>query len=177
MTQRLTINDINIYARKLPEGLTRHERAAAERRAVTEMVAELFGSRAMYGHTPDGAPTVTIPGIDAPCISVSHGAGMALLAVAAHPIGIDIESPRDQLSRVASRFVNQGELTGPTTVDALLHVWTAKEAAFKAAGLTGLTLIDLRLEGDTVITPAGTRFSISHHRLGDALIAVAIGMP
>lgn len=173
MTPLLTVNDINVFARRLPDRLARHERHAAERRAVTDIIMELFGPQAIYGHTPDGAPTVSLPGVAAPCISVSHGAGMVLVAVAPHPLGIDIESPRSQLSRVASRFVNPGELTAPTTIDTLLHVWTAKEATFKAAGLTGLTLIDLHLQGDIVTTPAGSRYSITHHPLGDALIAIA----
>lgn len=75
-------------------------------------------------------------------VSLSHGGSHAVAAF--HPslaVGIDVEGPRDQLVRIAKKFLHPEEQdfirqqSGPW---ALRVAWGAKEAIFKAAQQPGL---------------------------------------
>lgn len=82
-------------------------------------------------HRSDGAPF--LPGMEHVFISISHCRTHAAAALdSSRPIGIDIELPRTQLSRIAPRFLAAEELDAQRPVDGLLALWTAKEAAYKA---------------------------------------------
>ena len=84
-----------------------------ERAAVSRLVARAFGSDARLLHAPNGRPYVEGgAGGGERFISVSHGAGMALLAVnARRRIGIDVEAPRMQL-HARRRGCRVGRLDG-----------------------------------------------------------------
>lgn len=144
----------------------------AERRAVRRLVEEVFGAGAALKHHPDGRPYVD--GFSGQ-ISVSHTSGAALLAVSGAEtlIGVDIERDREQLKRVAPKFVNYSD-DGSLS---LLQLWTAKEAAFKAAGEPDLTVGAITVEasdtGATAILPDRRRLEISYITEGDMIIAVA----
>lgn len=117
---------------------------AAERRAV----ASILGFAP--DHRPDGEPfSAARPGLH---ISVSHCHGLAAVAVdPARKTGIDIETLRGSLIRVAPRFLSRYELeyygTSPVR---LLQAWTLKEALLKCSGHLGA---DLRRD---VILPCGS---------------------
>lgn len=115
-------------------------RRQAERAATMRLIRALLGSDAELGHSPDGAPLITGSSIN---ISVSHSRLYAAIAIDPHRrIGIDTETWRDQLLRVAPRFLSSHEQALYSTPALLLHAWTVKEAVYKAAGITGLPLAE-----------------------------------
>lgn len=160
------IPEIDIYA--LPIVGTGRE---AERRAVARLATEILGSHIL--HRPDGSPYAeadpTLP------ISISHGAATALLAVGRREgmsIGVDIESTRrtDQLTRVSRRFASQEE----QRYLSLLEIWTAKEAVYKAMGLPGLSLTDIKIDAGGAATAAGRELRVAWIPFGsEALISIA----
>lgn len=161
-----------IYIAPLPPYRCRSERRRAETAAVASLVAEVFGRQAVYTHAADGAPLVS--GLRDCSISVSHGAGRVVLAVSSlSTVGVDIESPRPELTHIAGKFLSAREIATYQSPEALLLAWTAKEAAFKAARIHGLTIAGIILSHSGAITPAGC-FKISHIPLSDsAVIAIA----
>ncbi|MDE5688145.1 MAG: hypothetical protein K2I18_05905 [Paramuribaculum sp.] len=135
----------------------------AEKQAVADIVREIFGDRPIL-HRDDGSPYIQdFEG----CISVSHGAGTAVLAVSDTPVGVDIEENRAQLQRVSHKFVNP-EDESPS----LLHAWTAKEAAFKAAGIAGVTVSEIVVKQSAAFV-RDRRFALRYIPFGPALIALA----
>lgn len=88
-------------------------------------------------HSPDGAPHFRD---DARQLSISHsrhpaGDIVAVVMVASHRCGIDVEFPRSTLSRIAPRIFSTSELEaiGDSTERAC-PVWCLKESAWKAFG-------------------------------------------
>ncbi len=147
---------------------------AAERAAVEALGREILHSA--IGHHPDGSPYA----VDSPelPISISHSATTALLAVGQPGgcrIGVDIESAdrAHQLERVRRRFVAQADDTAALS---LLHLWTAKEAAYKAAGQPGLSLTDITVGRDGNVKAAHTPMQVAWapYDDGTALIALAV---
>ena len=69
-------------------------------------------------------------------VSIAHGYPYAVAALNQHgPVGIDIEKPRTQLQKIASRFLNEQEIQlAGDDLDKLCHYWTAKEALYKIYG-------------------------------------------
>lgn len=128
-----------IYGRYIGESSNREEKKRLERRAVEEMVKEIFGPDAEYSHHDDGAPKIISQSYKG-SISVSHGGGMALIAISnADSVGVDVEAPREQLARVAHKFMEH-----PTAdIKELLRAWTIKEALYKAARIPGLPLMEI----------------------------------
>ncbi len=147
----------------------------SERVAIEALVRHAFGSGALYGHDPDGAPLVAgFHGF----ISVSHSDSVALLARRnVGPVGVDIERPRRQLERISRKFMTSGELQRYTPdPSTLLRLWTAKEAVFKAAAEPTLTVsrIFVDLEASMVRIPSGAMFRICFLSLASNTVAVAI---
>lgn len=89
--------------------------------------------------SPDGKPMLVNGSLD---FSLSHSGEWVLCAVSAKRVGVDVELPRCTLA-TARRFFAPEEvamveaLPKSAQVDALLRLWTAKEAFTKALG-TGL---------------------------------------
>lgn len=106
-------------------GSGRRER---EREAVRRLVREAFGPQAVLEHRADGSPFVVCAGAE---ISVSHSRHLAVLAVAPVAVGVDIEEAREQLVRVAGRFMTPEEQKVYSSPGLILKAWTLKEAAFK----------------------------------------------
>lgn len=142
----------------------------AERRTVERLVAEVFPGKTL-SHDDHGAPFIEGSPMH---ISVSHGAGQAVIAVSPGPVGVDIESDREQLRKVSGRFIRPED-----NYPSLLHAWTAKEAVFKAAGNPALTLSSISLpEAGRAITPDGRKFTLTTHpQPDDSLITVAVPHP
>lgn len=135
-----------------------------ERVAVESMVKELFGEAPLY-HKKNGAPFIAR---SEKHISISHGAGFAVLAVSDMPIGVDIEAPRVQLERIRYKFMRDDDVA-----ETLLHAWTAKEAAFKAGGVDGVTVHDIIVDNCRAFVPENGWKTIDFYEFGDSLIAVA----
>lgn len=137
-----------------------------ERTATLSLAQQVAGPQATIAHHPDGAPY--IPGF---CrhISVTHCRTIAAMAVADIPhIGIDAETSRPQLQRVASKYLSASELPlWSATPHLLLLAWTIKEAVYKAARTPGLPLHHIRLPHPQAhplqaATPDGRTWLISH---------------
>lgn len=166
--------DVRIWCSEVKE--TRHgaERRTAEKAAVAELVRRAMGDRAVLRHKSSGAPY--IEGREGVWISVSHCRGYAFLAVSTKgATGIDAEPEDERLTRVIERVMSEeerGEYDG--SPEAAAKVWTAKEAAFKAMGIDGLTIGEIAVSGGRA-TARGVSVRLTHLCVGNMHIAVAIG--
>lgn len=158
-------------------GEGRISRRSAEKEAERRLLKAAFGDDCELLHAADGAPYLRD---DATPISISHGAGRCVLAVSTdgRPIGVDIECWREQLHRVARKFLTPAEM--PLYIDEpplLLRAWSAKEAVFKAAGVPELTIsrILVDLDAATATVADGRRFSIDFY--GDFPEVLAVARP
>lgn len=152
----------------------RANRYCAEREAVRALVAEAFGKDAELSHNADGKPFIT----ECPnaYISVSHSKDECVLAVSDMPIGVDVETARPQLPRIAHKFLTAAETSRePLTIKRLMMLWTAKEAVFKCAGIPSLVISEIELSEDMTKAKArGLSFSISYHHISDSkVLAIA----
>ena len=161
------------------ERSTRGNRREAEIKAANRLIAEVFGASARLSHHADGAPY--IPGRPDVCISLSHCIDECILAVSDRSIGVDIETARPMLERIAPKFLTPAEQArGPHTLTALMQIWTAKEAVFKCARISGLVVSGIDVSSDlsmaTVCHDGATRhFALTYPRLtATHVIALAI---
>lgn len=83
-------------------------------------------------------------------ISVSHAKGYGAAAInLAGEVGIDIETERDQIHRIARKFLHPSEvLWANDDVVKLTKVWAAKEALYKLHGRTQLTFAEQLIVSD-----------------------------
>lgn len=122
------------------------------RRAEQEAVARIL--TAEFPDVPTGRHPSGLPWIEGAYISIAHSRDTAVVAVSDSPVGIDIEYPRAQLARVATRFLSPAEQKACTTPAQLLSAWTAKEAAYKALhSLLGPTC-PVKVITDITLTPS-----------------------
>lgn len=89
-----------------------------------------------------GRPAITPRSLH---FSLSHSAGLALVGVAAVPVGVDVEKlPREETVEVCSRALHPGERSeladaeGAERTARFGQIWTRKEAFLKGIG-TGLS--------------------------------------
>ncbi|OEJ99626.1 4'-phosphopantetheinyl transferase family protein [Roseivirga misakiensis] len=73
-------------------------------------------------------------------ISISHAKGIGAAAINLNgAIGIDVEFPREQVLRIAHKFLHPSEVSwAQNDVDKLTRIWSAKEALYKLHGRTQL---------------------------------------
>ncbi|GAA0462262.1 4'-phosphopantetheinyl transferase family protein [Streptomyces olivaceiscleroticus] len=90
---------------------------------------------------PHGRPALAGPAGEAVHFSLSHTGGLALLALAARPVGVDVERVPDiGLVRDAAGALHPteqaelAELAGDSRAAAFARCWTRKEAYLKAIG-------------------------------------------
>lgn len=183
MKAAISTESFDIYTLPIPADteLTRRER---ERAAALSLVRAVFGPDATISHTTEGAPL--LEGVENPAtISISHDCDTCLLAVSrcGRPIGADIETPREQLMRVARRFLGPEEqarldrLSGEDgRMEFLLRCWTAKEAVYKCALTPGLALTEIRLSASADAAEArGNRYALWFYGRSEvAITAVAV---
>lgn len=150
--------------------------------ATQKLVREVFGEKAHLTHTPSGAPV--IPSFPRQAISISHCSDICVLAVATDPdinIGVDIETQREQLQRVANKFLTPDEIQMTATREAftLLKAWTAKEAVFKCALTPGLAFHEIHLHPTLEHAEArGQLFSLHYPLVTPThVMAVALSSP
>ena len=140
MIRERIYGDVRVVMCPLPPEGTRRE---AERAAVAALLEHALPG-AVLSHTADGAPVIE----GGPYISISHSRTHAALAVCSGaPVGIDIETQRAQLARVAPRVLSEAEMAVyGVSPEGLLQAWTLKEALYKAALTPGLDFRrDIRL--------------------------------
>lgn len=122
-----------------------------------------------FGTGPFGKPCLRdTPG---PQFSLAWREGLVAIAVADHPVGIDIETaaPLSDMDAVAAWLFSKTEaealaLAPPQDRLALfLRIWTRKEAACKAAGLSldHMRGRDTQAETLALETPAGTALTMA----------------
>lgn len=102
----------------------------------------------LYEVTKDqfGKPHISLAGIE---ISISHAKNFGAAAYSLDgPIGIDIEHDRDQITRIAHKFLHPTEKPwAENRVDKLIQIWCAKEALYKLHGRTQLIFADQLVVG------------------------------
>lgn len=122
-------------------------RRVCEKRRVAEMLAQHYGQEVRLEYQPSGAPF--LPEYPDDFISISHSDCFVLIAIAAHPIGVDIEDIGSQVERVEKKFVHPRELDRLDEVGsrslALHLLWAAKEAAYKLVNPPSASLREFRL--------------------------------
>lgn len=147
-----------------------------ERATVASMIGRLAPGLTL-DHLPSGAPLLT-GAPDAPAISISHGGGMAAVAIGPRTpaFGIDIEAPRVQLRRVAPRFLSPDEIDlAGTDITTLLLFWTAKEAVYKAALTPGLPLTAIAVDLTASTARAcGKTYSLTRHGIDALMLCLAV---
>lgn len=159
---KLELEDISVWYATI-EGS--ESRRAAEEATLSKMLHEAFGPNTIRESLPSGAPILIRDDKEVPgSFTVSHSRNLAAMAYCADKdIGIDVETYRSQLERVASRVLSEDELAVYTERDGVLRAWTMKEALYKAAGITGLDFrrdILLPVDGENVAKAGGRLFKI-----------------
>ncbi len=91
-------------------------------------------------------------------ISMSHTSGYVSIATSQRNIGLDIQVKRKDIARIAVKFCAEKDLTiWPNTmpeIDKHHHIWSAKEALFKAYGLGNIDFKEhLIIQNVTQISP------------------------
>jgi 4'-phosphopantetheinyl transferase len=134
-----------IATRQRPAGLP--ERSALRRTLAREALANQFGlspGAVTIGHDPRGRPLIATPQGTGLHISLATRAGVVALALAHHPVGIDIERvdpaaepPFEALHPDERQMLRN--LPPPARPLAFAQLWSAKEAYVKALG-TGFLL-------------------------------------
>lgn len=119
-------------------------RRQAEESALQKLLTQAFGEGTARTHNIIGAPVIMRNGKAVEgAVSVSHNKNFAAILHAPNhsSAGLDIEIYREQLQRVATRFLSARELKeyDNSNID-LLRAWTLKEAVYKAAGMPGVDL-------------------------------------
>ncbi|MBR3756970.1 MAG: 4'-phosphopantetheinyl transferase superfamily protein [Bacteroidaceae bacterium] len=154
--------------------------------SVRRLMHEL-GITSPIAYLPSGRPYLED---DERHISISHTRGYA--AVALHedyPIGLDIEQRTDKVCRVKDKFLSHEEkLFLPSekkNVEALLIIWTAKEALFKLVDREGIDFgnhfhvlpFDVEEEGSLVahetFTGKQTHFGCTYQIYQDFVLTLA----
>lgn len=155
---------IRLYTKPLPTDMPKRKAEC--------VAADLLAGEAGLGpirHTEAGAPVVDNKGV---YISVSHNRDTCVLAVSDAPVGVDIELARPKLETLVRRVSSPAE----EGIDPL-HLWTAKEAVFKCAGLADMVISEVTVSPTLLTATArGREFALEYSTHGDALICTALGV-
>lgn len=114
------------------------------------------------------------PYLDGKFISISHTNEHAAIAISDNPIGIDIEAVGRDAQSVIKAILHPTD-SAPSTPDEALHMWVAKEAAFKLAPEKATVLKEISITKNnysyTVAYPDGTTAECTIHILGNIILA------
>lgn len=123
-------------------------RAAAKQLAIEQHLTATPASCAVM--KIDGRPRLVIDGtMSGRNVSISHSAAAGAAAIHVDPIGVDLQDIRDIDPRAAKFFIGEAEgdvVSDVAALNPLLHLWCAKEAAWKASSPEGSTLKSVRLQ-------------------------------
>ncbi|HVT43533.1 MAG TPA: 4'-phosphopantetheinyl transferase superfamily protein [Thermoanaerobaculia bacterium] len=130
----------------------------------------------------EGRPALLVCGSPAPLfVSLSHSRGVSAGMVGAQPVGIDLQEVRSISERATRFFLSDEEaamLASLAIADRMMHLWAAKEAAWKASAIPLSTLrsvaFTLESEGADALrlryVSAGRSGSIDTLRLDDDFV-------
>lgn len=96
--------------------------------------------------------------------SLAHCGDYAVCAVSDSPVGVDIELPRNDTSRLAKRFFAQDEADAAVDAESFCRIWTLKESYIK---LRDMRLTDM--PGFSVLSMDRFRFrsfTFGQYRIG-----------
>ncbi|HEY3054800.1 MAG TPA: 4'-phosphopantetheinyl transferase superfamily protein [Thermoanaerobaculia bacterium] len=108
-------------------------------------------------------------------ISIAHSGTYAAAAIDREPIGIDVEELREMKEAAAHLFLTDAEaatMRRCRIAHAMLHFWTAKEAAWKRLGgeIETLKRVPIELEAET---ESGLRFrEVETFATGEIVVAL-----
>jgi len=133
----------------------------------------VFGNHRL-GRTEDGKPhleSVEHADVHTPNTHINYSHADDWVVLACHPnfpVGIDVESPREQLHRIYRRFCSANEIhwmgEQPST-QLLQKAWCAKEALYKAIGKKGTDFRDQLylhpIEDGDAVMPATIRLNVN----------------
>lgn len=123
-------------------------RVAAKQLALEQQLAG--DPRACMVEKIDGRPALIIDGIvSRRHVSISHSAAAGAAAIHGEPVGIDFQNIRNIDPRAAKFFLGDADSDALDDLAAghpLLHLWCAKEAAWKASSAEGSTLKSVSLQ-------------------------------
>lgn len=119
-------------------------------------------------------------------ISLSHSEDLVAMVLSDKPVGVDIQTPVEQIARIRTKFCRQDELDGaaiaPNPLEFLTRIWSAKEALFKIYGSD----VDFRAEmafaceeQDHIFllkSEGMARHDLFVHRHGDMLLTVCLDL-
>jgi 4'-phosphopantetheinyl transferase len=99
----------------------------------TRVLRQLIIGLEHIHYDENGAPYIVGHGF----LSISHSKNLVGLAINAdYKVGLDLETPRDNILDIAPKFLSQRESTrfDPTSKAEITKVWSCKEALYKLAG-------------------------------------------
>ena len=119
--------------------------------------------------------------------SLSHCQEYAIAVVGDAPLGVDVESYREQIVRIAPKFVHvneQSSILAEEEIPLLTRLWTAKEAVYKAMHHPGLsfatqievapfTLSDTSGSATVYLTEQQLSFSLQFSTFNDHQLCLA----
>lgn len=156
---------------------------------VRRIVRELNGRECKISYDANGRPSLGNNGY----LSISHsGRLVAVIQSKANEVGIDIETLRENMDKIAPKFISADEyvLFGEQLTNTAMHViWGAKEVLFKMYGKG-----DVDFKKDLRVTPAEVgshsriqaeirkvgfhrSYEMSFQRLQDAMLVWACSDP
>lgn len=147
---------------------------------VRRLLLEVCGPERKLMYDKNGKPLLD----NGACISISHSRDhVALIVSEQHPVGIDIEALRPQISSLSKKFIAEDEKIrwGDRLDEPMMHlIWGAKEVLFKLYAKGGIDFkTDLLVEPaenddiNAVLTRPDSRFSVPiRHRLLDGFMLV-----
>ncbi len=124
-------------------------------------------------------PVPLVDGKVAGYVSFTHAGGFGGAALGVRPVGLDLEAPREVQARMTKWFLEKHELEAAARLDTpnyLLHLWCAKEAAFKLVDRFQTLLkipieIDNASENGVTLRITGTEYRIDTTTLEAGYIA------
>ncbi len=124
--------------------------------AVRRLMHQL-GIASPIAYLPSGKPYLKD---DERHITISHTRGYAAVAISeTNPIGLDIEQRTDKVCRVQHKFLSPEEKSllpsEKKNIEALLIIWTAKEAMFKLVDKEGIDFAEHFHLDPFTVAPAG----------------------